>query len=101
MRPKLQEYLNNQIDYIETMASQFSRDIYWQVAYAYLEQCRFAYRGFLQRIHEEKQLDMYIGFSQYYYLTSFGDFRELLPAFNSEEASTERDCTGFIKKIGE
>jgi len=99
VKPKLQEYLNNQMEFIETMADKFSRDVYWQQAYAFLEQARYAYRGFLQRIHEEGRLDLYIGFSQYYYLTSIGDFRELLPTYNNPSDTPEKSCTGFIKKV--
>jgi len=36
VKPKLQTFLNNQMDFIETMAERFPRDIYWQYAYAYL-----------------------------------------------------------------
>lgn len=39
------------------------------------------YRGYLTRINVEKSLTMYIGFSQFYYLTNVGDLQDLLPAF--------------------
>jgi hypothetical protein len=63
------------MEFIDTMAERFPRELYWQYALAYLEQCRYTYRGFLQRIHEESRLDLYIGFSQFYFLTNVGDFR--------------------------
>lgn len=48
---KLQDYLDNQVEFIEVMTAEFERDLYWQHVNAYLEQCRYAYRGYLQRIH--------------------------------------------------
>lgn len=84
------------------MAETFPRDLYWQTVYAYLEQCRYIYRGFLQRLHEESRLDLYIGFSQFYYLTSVGDFRELLPALNQQTLDTkDKSCTVYVRKEGD
>lgn len=40
------------------------------------------YRGYLTRINVEKTLYMYIGFSQFYYLTNVGDLEDLIPAFH-------------------
>ncbi len=40
------------------------------------------YRGYLTRINVENSLNMYIGFSQFYYLTNEGDLQDLLPAFH-------------------
>ena len=42
------------------------------------------YRGFLLRLHEENRLDMYIGFSQFYYLSNMGDLEDIIPAFDQE-----------------
>ena len=96
---KLQNYLNEQIDFIEQMADNYPRDLYWQTVYAYLEQCRYTYRGFLQRLHEDSRLDLYIGFSQFYYLTSVGDFRELLPALNQAKVDKrDRNCNIYVRK---
>jgi hypothetical protein len=99
--PKLQDYIDNQIEFIEAMAAEFERDLYWQHVYAYLEQCRYAYRGYLQKIHEDSRLDMYIGWSQFYYLTSLGDFRELLPAFTTKEPDTKDKSSVFVKNIND
>lgn len=68
------------------MIETFPRDIYWQHVAAYLEQHRYTYRGFLQRIHEESRLDMYIGFSQYNYLAYLSDLEDLYPAFYPNKA---------------
>jgi len=99
VKPALQGHLISQIEFIEQMAETFPRDLYWQTVYAYLEQCRYAYRGYLQRLHEESRLDLYLGFSQFYYLTSVGDFRELLPALGAEESGAgERSCSAYVRK---
>jgi hypothetical protein len=97
----VQAHLSSQLEFIDQMAETFPRDLYWQTVYAYLEQCRYAYRGFLQRLHEESRLDLYIGFSQFYYLTSVGDFRELLPA-HAQEAIDQRDrsCSAYVRREG-
>lgn len=50
---------------------------------AYMEQLRYMYRGYLTRINVEKTLNMYIGFSQFYYLTNEGDLQDLLPALHN------------------
>lgn len=55
----------------------------------------------MQRIHEESRLDLYIGFSQFYYLTNVGDLRELIPAYNTADEIAEKSCTIFIKQTEE
>ena len=45
---------------------------------------------------------MYIGYSQFYYLTSVGDFRELLPALNQQSTDLrDKSCTVYIRKEGD
>ena len=83
LSPKLQTFINSQFEFIDTMAARFPRDLYWQTAYNYLEQCRYIYRGFLTRLHTENRLDLTLPFSNFYYLTNAGDLRELIPALNS------------------
>ena len=72
------------------------RELYWQYVGAYLEQCVYGYRGYLQRIHEESRLDMFIGFSQYYYLTYNGDLEDLVPAFY-ENYIKPKSCSVYIR----
>jgi hypothetical protein len=58
------------------------------------------YRGFLYRIHEEGRLDMYMGFSQFYYLTNMGDLEDIIPAFKQKtglNATSLKNCNAFIK----
>lgn len=60
------------------------------------------YRGFLYRLHEESRLDLYIGFSQFYYLTNMGDLEDIIPAFDQKTGlnSTSRsNCNAFIKEL--
>jgi hypothetical protein len=84
------------------MAEKFPRDLYWQTVAAYVEQSRYAYRGFLHRLHEEGRLDLYIGFSQFYYLTSVGDFRELLNAYAGEALDLrEKSCSVYVRREGD
>lgn len=97
----LQDYLHDQVEYIQAMAEQFERDLYWQHVYAYLEQCRYAYRGYLQRLHEESRLDLYIGWSQFYYLSNLGDFRQLLSAFTTKLPDVKQKSSILIKNINE
>jgi hypothetical protein len=69
---------------------------------AYLEQLRYMYRGYLTRINVERTLYMYIGFSQFYYLTNVGDLEDLIPAFrapNTNMDGYERmgNCNAYVK----
>ena len=42
------------------------------------------YRGYLTRINIENAPSMFIGFSQFYYLTNVGDLEDLIPAFHDK-----------------
>lgn len=67
-----------------------------------VEQLRYMYRGFLLRLHEENRLDMYIGFSQFYYLSNMGDLEDIIPAFDQETGinkASQMNCNSFIKEI--
>lgn len=68
---------------------------------ALTEQLRFMYRGFLTRLHEENRLDMYIGFSQFYYLTNMGDLEDIIPAFTGIQIpnSYRKSCSSFVKIV--
>lgn len=100
--PKLQAHLTTQLSWLEQMVENFPRDLYWRTVGAYIEQCRYTYRGYLQRLHEEGRLDLYIGFSQFYYLTSVGDFRELLPALTQEKYDLrDKSCTVYVRQEGD
>jgi hypothetical protein len=79
-----QDFIDKQLEYIESMCEVFQRDLFWKYAKAYIEQLRYVYRGFLTRINEENALDMHIGFSQFCYLTNVGDLEDLIPAFSTE-----------------
>lgn len=60
------------------------------------------YRGFLLRLHQENRLDMYIGFSQFYYLTNMGDLEDIIPAFRQSSGlnSTSRaNCNSYVKEL--
>ena len=43
------------------------------------------YRGYLARINLESSGSMYIGFSNFYYLTNTGDLEDLLQAFRDSD----------------
>jgi len=67
-----------------------------------VEQLRYMYRGFLLRLHEENRLDMYIGFSQFYYLSNMGDLEDIIPAFDPDTGinkASQMNCNSFIKEI--
>jgi hypothetical protein len=71
---------------------------------AYLEQLRYMYRGYVTRINVEKTLYMYIGFSQFYYLTNTGDLEDLIPAFkegHSDVNDNEKmgNCNAYVKMM--
>ncbi len=51
MKPKLVNFLNDQIDFIDRMSDAHPKEIYWQYAAAKMEQLRSMYRGFLTRLH--------------------------------------------------
>lgn len=41
---------------------------------------------------------MYLGFSQFYYLTNVGDLEDLIPAYQSElEQRHGGNCNGYVK----
>ena len=83
------------------MVATFERDKYWNMIGCMIEQVRYAYRGYIQRINEEGRPDMNIPFSQFYYLTNQGDFHELIPALHDESYINTDRGTGYVKVLGE
>lgn len=102
---KVQSFIDEQQEYLEHMVAAFPLDLYWQHAGAYLDQVKFMYRGYIERIHRESRLDMYIGWTQFYYLTNVGDLEDLIPAFTEnyvgihEQAEGQKlgNCNGYVK----
>ncbi len=81
LKSNLINFLNDQIDYIDTMAEAHPKELYWQYAKAKMEQLRSMYRGFLTRINIENRLDLQITWTQFYAITNVGDLQDLVPAF--------------------
>ena len=83
LSPKVVNFLNDQIDFIEKMAEAHPKELYWQYAAAKMEQLRYMYRGFLTRLHLENRLDLMLSWTQFYAITNVGDLQDIVPSFQN------------------
>lgn len=97
---KAQEFIINQLDWINKESDKNQGDPYWDLVKGLILQLKGMFRGYQKRIEIEGEKQAFpLKFENFYYLTNMGDLEDILPAFQPEDHLKGigfHECSGIV-----
>lgn len=97
---EIQQFIDQQLDYMDYMVGANPNDIFWTYVGYYLEQFRYLHVGYMKRIKSEGKMEMALDFKMIYLLPYMGDMEDFI-AYDPDWVSIVRkNCNAYIKWNG-